>query len=67
MSRIDVILEGQEELQGSDCSYREGIDIVVKQDTDIDEQLEFNIEGKHYFIKKEDIKTLVNVFISSNT
>lgn len=62
MSRINITLDGQEELYGVDSSYREGIDVVVEQDTEIEEQLKFSVKGEEFFIKKEDIKTLVHIF-----
>lgn len=62
MSRIELTLDGQEELGGVDSSYREGIQIIVDDDTENEEQLKFNADGKEFFMKKEDIKTLVRIF-----
>lgn len=62
MSKINITLDGQEELQGIDDPYREDIDVVVEQDTEDDEQLKFCVKGQDFFIKKEDLKTLIHVF-----
>lgn len=62
MSEVKFSLDCQEELEGEDGYYRNNLESEVKEDTEDDTQLSFDIEGKKIFVKKEDLKEIIRIF-----
>ena len=59
--KVHIDLVGQQVLQGTDCPYKENIDIALENNVDDYSVVIITIDRKEYFINKNELTKAIDI------